>query len=168
MAPVAKTFIAALPPDLQEGARVQASGFGSAIAIMFPSKEKADLAFPLLKELDESFLDPRTEVLGKLRVTKDLPFAVRCRNRVQGLIWTKLNDHLVKSKIDFKNIATSNGALWVIVGESPFEVFKIKTIKEGESSKFEVVACHDNLPKFGISRELAFVWAEEASDAQVV
>jgi hypothetical protein len=167
MAVPAKAFIAALPPDLQAGARVQASGFGTAIAISFPSKEKADLAFPFLKELDRSFLDPRTEILGKLRVTKDLPFAVRCRNRIQGLLWTQVKDHLVKSKIDFNGLAVSNGTLFVIVGESPFEVFKIKTIKDGESSRFEASACPAFLSKFGISRELASDWAEEASGTQM-
>ena len=113
------------------------------------------MAFPFLKELDRSFLDPRTEILGKLRVTKDLPFAVRCRNRIQGLLWTQVKDHLVKSKIDFNGLAVSNGTLYV------------KTIKEGESSRFEASACFANLLKFGISREVASDWADEASGAQM-
>jgi hypothetical protein len=167
MATSAKAFIAALPPDLQAGTRVQASGFGTAIAIAFPSKENADLAFPLLKDLQHTFLDPSSKVLEKLRVTRDLPFAVRSRNRVQGLLWTKVKEHLVKSKTDFNGLAVSNGTLYVIVGESPIDVFKIKSIKEGESSRFEASASFANLLRFGISREVASNWADDASGAQL-
>jgi hypothetical protein len=167
MATSAKAYIADLPPDLRVGARVQAAGFGVAIAVVFPSRESADLAFPILRELQHTFLDPRTKVLEKLRVTRDLPFAVRSRNRVQGMLWTKVKEHLVNSKIEFSGLAQSNGTLFVIVGESPIDVFKIKSIKEGETSRFEASASFANLLSFGISREVASDWADDASGAQL-
>jgi uncharacterized protein YigA (DUF484 family) len=168
MAASAKAYLAALPPDLQTDVRVQAAGFGVAIAVVFPSKESADLAFPIFKELQLPFLDPRTNILGKLRVARDLPFAARYRNRVQGILWQHVKDHLVKSKVEFSAIAQSNGTLFVIVKEVPFDVFKIKSIKEGETSRFEATAMFANLLSFGISREVASAWADEASGAQLV
>jgi hypothetical protein len=167
MAASARAYLATLSPDLQADGRVQAAGFGVAISLVFTSKAFSDAAFNELREVKLPFINPKTGISEALRVTRDLPFAARSRNRVTGALWTKVNKHLVDGGHDFKGLAQSNGSLYVIVEESPVELFKVLTVKEGETSRFDSTVNFANLPQFGISRELATAWSDEASGAQL-
>jgi hypothetical protein len=167
MAVSARAYLATLPPDLQADGRVQAAGFGVAISLIFSSKASADAAYNELREVKLPFLDPKTGISECLRVTRDLPFTARSRNRVTGALWTQVSKHLKDSKHDFNGLAQSNGCLYVIIKESPVELFKVLTVKEGETSRFDATANFANLLQFGISRELATTWSDEASGAQL-
>jgi hypothetical protein len=167
MAASARAYLATLSSDLQADGRVQAAGFGVAISIVFSSKAFSDAAFDELREVKLPFINPETGISEAIRVTRDLPFVARSRNRVTGALWTKVNKHLVDGGHIFKGLAQSNGSLYVIVKESPVELFKVLTVKEGETSRFESTVKYANLPQFGISRELATAWSDEASGAQL-
>jgi hypothetical protein len=168
MATSAKAYIGHLSPALQADARVQAAGFGVAISVVFSSKENADLAFDALREVKLPFLNRSTKMSEALRITRDLPFTARSRNRVTGVLWTHVNIHLRDTGVTGYSLAQSNGRLYVIIDESPLELFKVMSVKEGETSRFETTANFANLLRYNISREIAATWADEASGAQLV
>jgi hypothetical protein len=167
MAVSAREYLAKLPPVLAAEGRVQANGFGVAISLVFSSKALTDQAFTILRDLRVPFVDPSSGETVPLRITRDLPLHARSRNRVTGILWGHVNKHMeTTNESDFK-VAQSNGRLYVLIKGSPVELFQIKTVKEGETSRLEATANFANLLRFGISRAVATVWSDEASGAQL-
>jgi hypothetical protein len=163
MADYAKQYIKLLTPDLEAKAAVKATNFGVSIAIVFPSKADADAAFDMLKEHHLEFIDKSTRRTEALRITKDKPQAVRNRDRVIGALWKRANDHLVASaKLPGFKLMQSNGKLYVVHDEIPWELFKIAQVKSDDKTSFEVTAHNANCEFIGIATVVSGVWADEA------
>jgi hypothetical protein len=163
MATYANKYINLLSPDLVAKAAVKATNFGVSIAIVFPSKADADAAFDALKEHHLEFIDKSTRRTEALRITKDKPQAVRNRDRVIGALWKRANDHLVASaKLPGFKLMQSNGKLYVVHDEVPWELFKIAQGKSDDKVSFEVTAHNANCEFIGIATVVSGVWADEA------
>jgi ornithine carbamoyltransferase len=166
MAVYANQYIKLLTPDLEAKASVKAVNFGVSISIVFPSKADADAAFDELKEKHLEFMDRSTRRTESLRITKDKPQAVRNRDRVIGALWTRVHEHLVASaKLPGFKLMQSNGKLYVIHDEIPWELFKINQAKADDIVSFEVIAHNTNCHFIGIATAVAGVWADEAEQA---
>jgi hypothetical protein len=159
---IAKKAVDRLPPELRTGAKTGAPGFGTAVYIDYPvttrvAPIKAALADLDLKHTDESGTE------HSLRITSDIPLAIRHKGRVLGELWKTVEPHLadlpaaVKPK-DFK-LGNSNGKLFLIIDHRPLELFATSLDDLGS---LHVAPHTTNLKKYQIDDAMAQAWIASA------
>jgi hypothetical protein len=158
----AKKAVDRLPLELRTGAKTGAPGFGTAVYIDYRittrvAPIKATLVDLNLKHKDESGTE------HSLRITSDIPLAIRHKGRVLGELWKLVEPHLsalpaaVKPN-DFK-LGNSNGKLFLILDHRPLELFSTATDDIGT---LHVTPHAINLKKYQVDDAMAQSWIASA------
>jgi hypothetical protein len=158
----ARGVVDKLSPDLRVGAKTGAPGFGPAVYIDFPLDARIAVIKDALNKLELKHTDEDGKVHA-LRISSDLPLAVRHKARVLGELWKLVEAHLsdlpVGSKPkDFK-LGNSNGKLFLVLGHRPLELFSTSVDDQGTLHLNPNLA---NLTKFQITEAMARSWASSA------
>jgi hypothetical protein len=159
----ARKAVDRLPSELRSGAKTGAPGFGPAVYIDYPISTKVAPIKEALVALSLTHTDENGGVHA-LRISSDLPLAVRHKGRVFGELWKLVEPHLsalpanVKPK-DFK-LGNSNGKLFVVLEHRPVELFATSL---DDSGTLHLTPNLTNLTKFQIDEGLAQSWATSAA-----
>jgi hypothetical protein len=159
----ARKAVDRLPPELRAGARTGAPGFGPAVYIDYPITTKVAPIKDALNSLKLTHTDEKGE-MHTLRISSDLPLAVRHKGRVLGELWKLVEPYLdglpaaVKPK-DFK-LGNSNGKLFLVLEHRPVELFATSV---DDSGTLHITPNLANLNKYQINEGLAQSWASSAS-----
>jgi hypothetical protein len=150
--------LARLSPEHRSGAKTGAPGFGTAVYIDYPlSTQVAPIKSALsalgLKHKDEA----GTEHL--LRITSDIPLAVRHKGRVLGELWKVVDPHIsdlpAAAKPDDYKLGNSNGKLFLITGHRPIELFATTIDDLGT---LHVTPNTANLKRYQIDEAMSQAW----------
>jgi hypothetical protein len=158
----ARGAIDKLSPELRVGAKTGAPGFGPSVYIDFPLDARIAEIKDALNKLKLQHTDEDGKVHA-LRISSDLPLAVRHKARVLGELWKLVEAHLSALPVgtkpkDFK-LGNSNGKLFLILGHRPLELFSTSIDDQGTLHLNPNLA---NLNKFQISDDMARSWASAA------
>jgi hypothetical protein len=152
-----------LPPDLRAGAKTGAPGFGPSVYIDFPPDSRIAVVKDALAKLSLKHTDEGGKV-HSLRISSDLPLAVRHKARVLGELWKLVEAHLSShpscSSLSGFKLGNSNGKLFLITGPRPLELFSTSADDHGTLHINPNLA---NLNKFEISEPMARSWATSAA-----
>jgi hypothetical protein len=101
-----------------------------------------------------------------LRISSDLPLAVRRKARVLGELWKLVDAHLSShpscSSLSGYKLGNSNGKLFLILGPRPLELFNTSADDHGTLHINPNLA---NLTRFEISEAMARSWATSAASS---
>jgi hypothetical protein len=151
-----------LPPDLRVGAKSGAPGFGPSVYIDFPLDARIAVIKDALTKLALKHTDEHGKVHA-LRISSDLPLAVRHKARVLGELWKLVEAHLSTLPADSKpkdfKLGNSNGKLFLVMGHRPLELFNTSADDHGTLHINPNLA---NLNKFDVSESMARSWATSA------
>jgi hypothetical protein len=158
----AKKAVDRLQPEHRSGAKTGAPGFGTAVYIDYPATTRVAPIKAALADLDLKHKDEAgTE--HSLRITSDIPLAIRHKGRVLGELWKTVEPHLsdlpatVKPK-DFK-LGNSNGKLFLVLDHRPLELFATTIDDLGT---LHVTPNTTNLKKYQINDAMAQAWIASA------
>jgi hypothetical protein len=160
---VARKAVDSLPAELRTGAKTGAPGFGTAVYIDYPTTTRVAPIKEALSALDLKHTD-ETGKEHPLRITSDIPIAIRHKGRVLGELWKTVEPHLsdlptsVKPK-NFK-LGNSNGKLFLILNHRPIELFATSIDDLGT---MHVTPHVTNLAKYQIDEAMAQSWIASAS-----
>jgi hypothetical protein len=152
-----------LPPELRAGAKTGAPGFGPAVYIDFPPDSRIAVIKDALVKLSLKHTDEGGKV-HPLRISSDLPLAVRHKARVLGELWKLIEAHLTShpscSSLSGFKLGNSNGKLFLITGPRPIELFSTSVDDHGT---LHINPNLTNLNKYEISDAMARSWATSAA-----
>jgi hypothetical protein len=161
----AQSAVDQLPPDLRAGAKTGAPGFGPSVYVDFPPEARISVIKDALVKLSLKHTDEAGKV-HSLRISSDLPLAVRHKARVLGELWKLVEAHLSShpscSSLSGYKLGNSNGKLFLILGPRPLELFNTSADDHGT---LHINPNLDNLNKFEISEAMARSWATSAASS---
>jgi hypothetical protein len=159
----ARMAVDRLPAEYRTGAKTGAPGFGPAVYIDYP----ADTRIAPIKEALTNLNLKHTDEAGQehsLRISSDLPLAVRHKGRVLGELWKLVEPHVADLPAatrpkDFK-LGNSNGKLFLILEHRPLELFASSVDDQGT---LHVNPNLTNLNKINVNEAMAQSWVVSAT-----
>jgi hypothetical protein len=122
----ARKAVDRLPSELRTGAKTGAPGFGPAAYIDYPINTRVAPIKDALIGLNLTHKDENGEVHA-LRISSDLPLAVRHKGRVLGELWKLVEPFLsgLPAAVKPQNfqLGNSNGKLFLVLERRPVELF---------------------------------------------
>jgi hypothetical protein len=159
----ARSAVDRLPAELRTGAKTGAPGFGPAVYIDYPLDTRIA---PIKEALSNMNLKHKDEAGQEhlLRISSDLPLAVRHKGRVLGELWKLVEPHVADLPVDVRpqnyKLGNSNGKLFLVLEHRPLELFATSVDDQGTLHINPNLA---NLNRFQVTDAMAQSWAASAT-----